>query len=212
VSRKDEKLLKLARERFELANTATNDQRKREREAIGFYNGKQWSQELIDARKGQTVGSGSNQQTTPARPSLVINKTREPVRQVLNQERQSDLSIELVPADDFAGFGEPIDRDEIDLREGFLRRIQRDQECDDARSWAFNRAVIAGKGYRVVMTRYVPGKTQDQEVYIERIYDQNSVLLSGASTARTCCCRPLSRNMAIRPTSRLMRPTTSGAG
>ncbi len=177
MSNADEKVLATARERFELASTATNKQREREKEAIGFYNGHQWSKELLDSRKGQSIGNGSNTQTTPARPSLVINKTREPVRQVLNQERESDLSIEIVPADDFAGLSEPIDSGEIELREGFLRRIQRDQECEDARSWAFNRAVIAGKGYRVVMTRYVPGKSQDQEVYIERIYDQNSVLI-----------------------------------
>ena len=38
-------------------------------------------------------------------------------------------------------------------------------------------ATIAGRGYWLVNTRYVPGKTRDQEVYIHRIYNQASVLL-----------------------------------
>jgi hypothetical protein len=175
-SKADQDRLTVARARFELGSTSSQKQRNREKEAIGFYNGYQWNADLIKAREGQVIGSGSNQQTIPARPSLVINKTREPVRQVLNQERQSDLSIELVPADDFGG-AENIDHTEIELREGLVRRIQRDSEAADARTWAFARAVISGQGYWLVMTRYVPGKSQDQEIYIERIYDQTGVIL-----------------------------------
>ena len=116
----------------------------------------------------------------PARPSLVINKTREPVRQVLNSERQSDLGIELVPADDFGDLGETISEDEIYLREGLVRRIQRESKAADARTWAFNRAAIAGRGYWRVNTRYVPGKTNDQEIYIHRWYNQSCVTLDPA--------------------------------
>jgi hypothetical protein len=174
---KDDKFLKQARDRWKLADTATQKQRKRELEDLRFYAGDQWDEDLLRARAGQSIGSGSGQQTVPARPSLTINKTREPVRQVLNQERQSDLGITLVPADDFGEVTGPIDHSEIELREGLVRRIQRDSESRDARTWAFARAAIAGTGYWLVMTRYVPGKTQDQEVYVERIYNQNSVLL-----------------------------------
>ena len=177
MATKDEKFLKQARDRWKLADTATQKQRKRELEDLRFYAGDQWDEDLLRARAGQNVGSGTSQQTVPARPSLTINKTREPVRQVLNQERQSDLGITLVPADDFGEMTGPIDHSEIELREGLVRRIQRDSESRDARTWAFARAAIAGTGYWLVMTRYVPGKTQDQEVYVDRIYNQNSVLL-----------------------------------
>lgn len=170
----------LARERFTLAETADQKQRQRELDDIRFYNGEQWDRDLLDSRKGQTIGSGSNQQVVPARPSLTINKTREPVRQVINQERQSDLSIELIPADDWGEMAGPIDHTEIELREGLVRRIQRDSEASDARSWAFSRSAIAGRGYWLVMTRYVPGKSWDQEVYVERIYNQATVLLDPA--------------------------------
>lgn len=166
-----------ARKRWHLAATADEKQRERELEDLKFYAGDQWPADLLRSRAGQSIGSGNNQQIVPARPSLVINKTREPVRQILNQERQSDLGISLIPADDWGEDVGPIDHTEIELREGLVRRIQRDSEASDARTWAFARAVIGGRGYWLVMTRYVPGKSADQEVYIERIYNQASVLL-----------------------------------
>lgn len=169
--------LKLARDRFKMAQEADTRQRGRELEDLRFYAGEQWDQDLLDTRKGQSLGTGTTTQVVPARPSLTINKTREPVRQVLNQERQSEMGIELVPADDWGGLTGPVDHTEIELREGLVRRIQRDSEAADARTWAFSRAAIAGRGYWLVMTRYVPGKTSDQEVYIQRIYNQSSVTL-----------------------------------
>jgi hypothetical protein len=66
------------------------------------------------------------------------------------------------------------------LREGLVRRIQRDSHAADARTWAFARAVQAGRGYYLVMTRYLPGKTWDQEVYVQRLYNQASVSLDPA--------------------------------
>jgi hypothetical protein len=87
------------------------------------------------------------------------------------------LGIELIPADDWGEMAGPIDHTEIELREGLVRRIQRESEAADARTWGFSRSAIAGRGYWLVMTRYAPGKTSDQEVYIDRIYNQASVLL-----------------------------------
>lgn len=177
MSATQDKFLKLARERFKLAEDADSKQRERELEDLRFYAGQQWDDDLLKSRQGQTIGTGSGTQTVPARPSLTINKTREPVRQVLNAERQADLAIELIPADDWGNDTGPINHDEIELREGLVRRIQRDSEAADARTWAFARSSIAGRGYWLVMTRYVPGKSVDQEVYIERIYNQAAVLL-----------------------------------
>lgn len=172
--------LKQARERFQQAQDADAQQRLRELDDLRFYAGEQWEKTVLDARKGKVIGSGSTQQIVPARPSLTINKTREPIRQILNQERQSDMGIELVPADDWGEEAGPVDHTEIELREGIIRRIQRDSEAADARTWAFNRATIAGRGYWGVLTRYVPGKSWDQEVYTHRFYNQSSVTLDPA--------------------------------
>lgn len=174
----DQKFLDLAKRRFKQGETAENNQRIREIDDLKFYAGEQWPADILAARSGQTL----NQSTppVPARPTLTINLTREPVRQILNQERQADMGIELVPADDFGGLAEPIDHTEIKLREGLVRRIQRDSEGQDARTWGFERAVIAGRGYWGVMTRYAPGKTSDQEVYIQRFFNQAAVMLDPA--------------------------------
>jgi hypothetical protein len=172
------KLLKTARERFEQAQKADKDQRAREKDDINFFNGEQWPEDIRAIRKGQNAQNGLP--PVPARPMITINKTRGPVQQVLNQERQSDMGIEIVPADDFGEVAEPINETEIHLREGLTRRIQRDSKATDARTWAFGRATIAGRGFYGVMTRYVPGKTNDQEVFIHRFYNQACVTIDPA--------------------------------
>lgn len=172
--------LKLARQRWKQGEDAEQAQRQREIEDLRFYAGEQWDRDILRARQGRTLGSGTNTQVVPARPTIVVNRCLEPVSQVLNQERQSDLTIELIPADDFGDQGSLIDHTEIELREGLVRRIQRDSEAADAYTWAFSRAAIAGRGYFGVMTRYAPGKTTDQEIYIHRYYNQGSVLLDPA--------------------------------
>lgn len=173
-----DEFLSLARERFAQAEEADAAQRERELEDIEFYNGSQWNEDVLASRRAQPAANGMP--PVPARPCFVINKQREPVRQVLNQERQSDLGIELVAADDFGDLAAPIDDTELQLREGLIRRIQRDSHASDARTWAFARAVQAGRGYYLVMTRYLPGKTWDQEVYVQRLYNQASVSLDPA--------------------------------
>lgn len=174
ISITDSDFLRKARERFTLANDADTAQAEREQEDIAFEDGDQWPTDVKLARQGQQPTNGMP--AVPARPTLVINKVKEPVRQILNQERQSDIGVEIVPADDFGDLGVTPDDTEITLREGLVRRIQRESHAADARTWAFKRAVIAGRGYYFVNTRFLPGKSWDQEVHIERIYNQSSVV------------------------------------
>ena len=171
----DTERLRTARARFKLANEADTPQQQRERDDLAFYAGEQWPTDIKLARMGQQPVSGMP--AVPARPTLVINKVREPVRQIQNQVRGSDIGIELVPADDFGDLGITPDDTEVTLREGLIRRIQRESQAQDARQWAADRAFIAGRGYYLVTTRYLPGKTWDQEVYVHRIYNQAGVLL-----------------------------------
>ena len=177
----DTDLLKIARERFKLADDADSAQQQRERDDLSFYAGDQWPADIRAARSGQQPISGMP--AVPARPTLVINKVREPVRQIQNQVRGSDIGIEVVPADDFGDLGLTPDDTEVMLREGLIRRIQRESQAQDARQWAADRAFIAGRGYYLVMTRFLPGKTWDQEVYVHRIYNQAGVLLDPSHTS-----------------------------
>jgi Phage P22-like portal protein len=170
----DDPFMKTARARFHLADEGETKQRERERNDLAFYAGEQWPADIKLLRQGQQPTNGMP--AVPARPTLVINSLREPVRQVLNEERQSDLGVEIIAADDFGDLGVTPDVTEIKLREGLVRRIQRQSSAADARTWAYTRAVIAGRGYYQVMTKFLPGKTMDQEVCLERIYNQSAVL------------------------------------
>jgi hypothetical protein len=180
MSQADDDFIKLARDRFKQAEDADLEQRKRELDDLRFYAGDQWSREAKMQREGQQAVGGLP--PTPERPTLTINKVREPVRQVLNQEEGAEFTITIAAAEDFGPLATPNpDRDrEIDVREGLVRGIQRAPEATDARLWAASRAAIAGRGYYGVMTRYLAGKTMDQEVYIHRYYNQASVSLDPA--------------------------------
>lgn len=176
-------MVKLARARFKQADEADKPQRERERDDLAFYGGEQWDPQVKEARSGfNTSASQQGLPPVPARPTYTINRVREPVRQVLNQERQADFAVEIVAADDFGGIpgAETASPLEIELREGLTRRIQRESEAAAARSWAFKRAAIAGRGYYLITTEYLPGATWDQDIKILGLYDQSAVRLDPA--------------------------------
>ena len=177
----------LARSRVEQWIDTNQAQGQREKADLRMFADDQWPDDVRYARMGQQAQTGMP--PIPARPCLTINKLREPVRQVTNQEREADIGVEVVPADDFGELGITLDDTEIRLREGLIRRIQRESDASDARSWAFERAVIAGRGYELVCTRRVSNlsitgpatpSAFDQEVYVHRIYDQSMVGLDPA--------------------------------
>lgn len=159
---------------------AEHKQVDRERDDLSFYEGIGiWPADIRMARAGQS-GQTGGRPTVPARPCLTINNQRQPVSHVVNGIRQTEFGIEIIPADDFVQQGGPIDHSEIELRENLVRRIQRESDAMDARMWAADRAVKAGRGYYGIMTRYCPGKTMDQEIYYRRFYDQSQVALDPA--------------------------------
>lgn len=169
------KFLKTARSRYQQAEDADSQQLKRELDDLRFYADDQWPEDIKTSRAGQNASAGLP--PVPARPCLVINKLRDPIRHVEAEAQQTDLGPKIIPADDFAGLVGPIDDTEIELREGLVRKIQRDSAARDARNWAAQRARIAGRGYYVVMTRYTSSRSMDQEVYVEKLYNQNTVRL-----------------------------------
>lgn len=177
-ARTEPEWLTIARKRFKQGQDATQKQLERELEDLAFYAGEQWPAEIKRSREGKAGGNGLP--ATPARPTIVINKTREPIRQILNQERQSEMGITITPSDDFGDLDATVDDREITLREDLVRRIQRESFAIDAYTWAFARALQAGRGFFGIMTRYLPGKSWDQEVFVQRFYNQACVTLDPA--------------------------------
>jgi hypothetical protein len=172
---KDSDKLEKMRQRYKLVNDTEANQDEREQSDIAFENDEQWTSVEKTQRSGQQPVNGMP--AVPARPTLVFNKVKEPVRQILNQERAADIGIQITPADDFGDLGITPDDTEVLLREGLVRRITRESHAKDARTWAYKRAVIAGRGYYIVRQRFLPGKTWDQEIYVDRIFNQAGVKL-----------------------------------
>ncbi len=175
LSKKDKEFMETARARFKQGQEADEKQRERELEDLRFAAGDQWPADIALIRRGNDGSNG--QPKAPARPMLTVNQTIEPLNQLLAQMSGADLGFELVSADDFSDLIGEIDETEIKTREGLARRIQRESQAIEARLWGADRGNAAGRGYWAVLTRYVEGKTFDQEAYIHKIYNQNSVTL-----------------------------------
>lgn len=166
--------MQLARDRWKQAESADNDQLAREIDDLRFLVD-QWPDQLRTSRAGQNASAGLP--PIPARPCLNIDTLRDPIAHVKAEAEQTDLGPEIVAADDFSSLVGPIDDTEIELREGLVRKIQRDSNARDARNWAADRGRKAGRGFYLVMTRYASMRSVDKEVYIEKLYNQASVKL-----------------------------------
>lgn len=175
--------LRVARDRFKRGEEAETTQRARELDDLKFAGGDQWPSEIKLQRQGQTTTS--NTPPVPARPCLVIDKTKEGVNNVLGELSQAELTASLVPADDFEDLVGPLDPNEVHLREGLLRRIFRSPDAETVALWAAERMLQAGRGFVALETRYVTTSTTmrpsasmfDQEVYVRGFYNQACVLL-----------------------------------
>ncbi len=166
------KELALGKQRHKFALDADKNQRERETQDIGFYEGEtQWDSDIKRQRKG--ASSNGNSPAVPPRPCLTINKVRDPIRKIQNDELQADFGVSIVAADDFSG---EIDANEIELREGLARRIQRQSYAQDAVMWGASRAAFCGRGFFGLSTKWVDSDSFDQEVIYERFHDQFSVL------------------------------------
>lgn len=171
----EEELLETAKKRFKLAQETEEQQREREKDDLRFQvPEQQWDEAARRQRLGMTIDGVP----TPARPILSIPKLDQPIQLVLNQERAAKLGVSIQPLSPEAG------SEVATILEGIYRRIERDSHAQVARSWAFDRAVKAGRGAYRVNTRYCDDTDNpfDQEITIERILYQDAVYFDPAAT------------------------------
>lgn len=164
----DEDLLEEAKRRFRLALDAESKQRERELEDLRFQVPElQWDEQARRDRQGMRVGA----QDVPARPILSIPKLDQPIQLVLNQQKTAHLGVKIQPLSPEA------DEDVAEVIQGLYRKIERDSRADQARAWAFDRAVKCGRGAYRVNTRYDEsgGHPFDQTITVERVLYQDTV-------------------------------------
>lgn len=204
-------LLKTAKDRFKRATEADQKQREREKEDLRFQvPEEQWEE---SARRARSGADG-----IPARPILSVSLLDQPIQLLLNQERTARLGVQIAP------LSPDSDVEVAGVLEGIYRRIERDSQAGLARSWAFDRAVKAGRGAYLVNTRYADeegGDDFDQVITIERILHQENVYFDPAATkadfsdgeyAFVTAWMPLADFKREFPDSRIAKDMASGEG
>jgi hypothetical protein len=150
-SSEDEKLLSLARERFQLSAEATSDHRRESLDDLEFVAGNQWPHDVKRERE------------LDGRPCLVSNRLPTYIRQVENDQRQNKPAIKVHPVDDNA------DPDTAKVFQGLIRHIEYNSNADVAYDTAFAGAVRGGLGWFRIITAYKDAQSFNQEVLIKRI-------------------------------------------
>lgn len=158
----DEKIVKEAKERFELCRSWESDSRKRFIEDIKFANGDsdnqwQWTTDLITARNGK--------------PSLTINKVQQHNFQITNDAKQNKPGVNIRPV------GEEATYEAAEVFEGIVRHIEYQSNAEQAYDTASDHQVEGGFGYWRVVTDYVSDESFDQEIYIRRVKNPLAVFL-----------------------------------
>lgn len=155
----DTALIKLAKQRFDLAVDAESENRKQELEDLEFLTGEQWPMEI------------RHQRMNDMRPCLTVNKLPQFVRQITNDQRQNRPSIKVNPCDSEA------DVDTAKIYQGMIRHIEYNSHADIAYDTAFEAAAGPGLGYFRLVTDYSDPMSFQQEILIKRIKDRFSVYL-----------------------------------
>jgi hypothetical protein len=159
-----------ALDRFNLGVDADTDQRLREEDALRFQVPEMaWPKDVKEQRKPQLVGGVA----IPQRPMLSIPTLDQPIQMTLNAEKAAHLGIKIHP------ISEEADDETAEIIQGLYRRIEVESRAGLARSWAFERAVKAGRGFYRVLTESDPdgGSPFDQKISIKRILQQGSVVM-----------------------------------
>jgi len=169
--RDDEEIHAEAIERFGLGMSAIESQLSREIEDLKFQVPElQWDEAAKAARMGGKIGN----LPIPARPMLSIPKLSQPIRLILNQERAAHIGVNIAPV------SEKADQATAEMLQEHYRQIEVDSRAHIARSWAFQRAVLCGRGAYRVLTEYdpyAPSGSKDQRIVIKRLLFQESAVL-----------------------------------
>ena len=164
----DDDIIEDAQEKFKRCQDFESDARIRMADDLRFaegdsINGYQWDSQMQASR------------TLDRKPCLTVNMVREKNLQVINDARQNKPGIEIRAVADGATY------QAAKVYEGLCRHIEYISNAQAAYDTATDWQVKTGRGYWRVLTRYATDlPTADafnQEIYIQRIPDPNSVYL-----------------------------------
>lgn len=161
---KDDELLREAKERFKAGRDWEGDFNTLFTSDLKFVradpdNGYQWPDSLRNSRQSDR------------KPCLTINKTRLQCLMIINDIKES------LPAIKIRAVGGEASYDSAQVYEGMARHIQYQSNAPDAYKTATEFQVWTGIGYWRVVTEYADEDSFDQEIFIRRIRNPQSVTL-----------------------------------
>ena len=159
----EERLLSLARARYDRAMQMDTDNRDHALQCLKFRNLEQWDPEVKNMREKDPEG---------ARPCLVMDKTNQYLNQVINDYRQNRPAIKVRPVD--SGGDEEV----AEVFNGIIRHIEDASSADVAYENAYENAVDGGYGYFRIITEYCdPMSVDEQDIRIVPVKNRFTVLL-----------------------------------
>lgn len=159
MARKKNKILELAKSRFNSCEEFYRNEYERGRSDVDFVLGEQWEDSIKSKRNIE------------GRPCLTENRLLAFTHQVINDIRQSRPAINVVPVDNNS------DVETAKIMKGMIRNIETSSAADNVYDTAAWNAVTAGYGWVRINTRYVDDDSFDQEIELCRVPDFASVML-----------------------------------
>lgn len=145
------KLVSEVTERYKLADTNEDQNRRRqlEDERFTYDPDGQWEESVLNKRK--------------RRPNYTFNRSIGPVNQVIGDQRQNSPSIKV------RGIDSESDPDTADVFTGLIRNIEDISDAETAYDTAFKHAVVGGYGVWRVMPEFVSDDVFDQDLKVLRV-------------------------------------------
>jgi hypothetical protein len=178
-------LIREARERWNRAAEAEEQQRNRIVRAKQFRVGDQWPAAIKLAREGGNSLQGMAPQ--PPRPCLVVDRLSQPVRQVSNTIKNASFGFDVLPA------GGSSDQDTADIFKGYLRWMMNNSREESPIEWAADQAIEGGIGWFRLRTDYI-NETWDGELTEEVMWQ--ALFMERIANNLTVYCDP----SAMKPT------------
>ena len=152
----DDRTLEIAEGRLRACIQASEDMRSDMLDDLYFYDNKAWKDDDVKSRE------------VDKRPALTMNKLPSFVSQVVNDMRTNPVQIKVRAQNNFSV-------DNATIRDGMIRHIFNNGDARSAQDTASHYQVLCGLGYFRVLTQYVEGSFDDQELVLDRIDDPLSV-------------------------------------
>ena len=153
------KLIKIAKERYEIASESWNNFFKESRDVLKFVGGDQWDMQLRNNRENAGI------------PTLTVNSLPTFIRQITNESRQNCPSIQIDPKDGDA------DQETAEIFADLIRGIEQASDASTAYDTASWYGATTGLGFFRVISEYESEKSFNQKLVIKAIDDPETVLM-----------------------------------